>query len=97
MAKMDDEEGINRLEGSRNVLGGLEIRKKKSGNDATFKHPGRSLLGLDLLARSRASNEANSHKRELEEDSPGGLSESTRKHIAELVLLVILNRFPSSF
>uniref|UniRef100_A0A9J2QBA9 RNA helicase n=1 Tax=Ascaris lumbricoides TaxID=6252 RepID=A0A9J2QBA9_ASCLU len=84
--KKDDEEGINRLEGSRNVLGGLEIRKKKSDNDTTFKHSGRSLLGLDLLARSRASNEANSRKRKIEEDSPGGLSESTRKHIADFVM-----------
>uniref|UniRef100_A0A915C1J7 RNA helicase n=1 Tax=Parascaris univalens TaxID=6257 RepID=A0A915C1J7_PARUN len=86
MGKKDDEEGINRLEGSRNVAGGLEIRKKKSDSDTTFKHPGRSLLGLDLLARTRAGNEANSHKRKLEEDSPGGLSESTRKHIADFVM-----------
>ncbi|VDK27360.1 unnamed protein product [Anisakis simplex] len=88
MMEEAEEDGLNRLEGSKDVVGGLEIRKKSDDKDSCFKHPGKSLLGLDMLARSRSKNDANIRKRRIEEDSPGGLSESTRKHIAEFVFLV---------
>ncbi|VDN42317.1 unnamed protein product [Gongylonema pulchrum] len=46
---MADEDGLNRLEGTSGGRGGLIIRKKKSDDDdKRFKHPGKSLLGLDV-------------------------------------------------
>ncbi|VDM39928.1 unnamed protein product [Toxocara canis] len=82
----EDEDGLNRLEGSQNVVGGLEIRKKKSNEDAIFKQPTKPGLGLEMLAQMRARNEANARKRKLEEETPSGLSERTRRHIADYVL-----------
>lgn len=79
-----EEDGLNRLEGISDMPGGLIIRKKKSDADEKlFKNPGRSLLGLDMLAQSRARVEANLRKRRAVDESPGGLTESTRKHIAK--------------
>lgn len=79
---MASDDGLNRLEGTSSTKGGLFIRKKKDGNDEQFKHPGKSLLGLDVLARSRARIETNSRKRRVEDGSPGGLSESIHKQIS---------------
>lgn len=76
----DGEEVIDRLEGCVSTVGGLEIRKKPNDDDKLFKHPGRSLLGLDRLAHLK--RESYVRKRALEEESPGGLSESTRRNIA---------------
>lgn len=73
---MASDDGLNRLEGTSNTKGGLFIRKKKDSNDELFKQPGKSLFGLDVLAKSRA------RKRYVEEDSPGGLSESIHKQIS---------------
>lgn len=79
---MASDDNLNRLEGTSNTKGGLFIRKKKDSNDQLFKHPEKSLLGLDMLAKSRARVEANSRKRRAEDGSPGGLSESIHKQIA---------------
>lgn len=79
---MASDDGLNRLEGTSNMKGGLFIRKKTNSSDELFKHPGKSLLGLDVLAKSRARLEANSRKRRTEDGSPGGLSESIHKQIA---------------
>lgn len=81
----EEEDGLNRLEGISETTGGLMIRKKKDDNKDAFKHPGHSLLGLDKLVRSRAKKEENIRKRK-DDESPGGLSESTRRHIADYVM-----------
>lgn len=47
----DDDDGIHRLEGSKNEVGGLIIKKKPvAGANFEFKLPTTSLLGLDKLA-----------------------------------------------
>uniref|UniRef100_A0A0R3RPC4 RNA helicase n=1 Tax=Elaeophora elaphi TaxID=1147741 RepID=A0A0R3RPC4_9BILA len=83
---MASDDGLNHLEGISNAKGGLFIRKKKGSNDELFKHPGKSLFGLDVLAKSRARVEANSRKRRVEDGSPGGLSDSIHKQIAVYVV-----------
>lgn len=80
---MASDDGLNRLEGTPNNKGGLFIRKKTNTNDELFKHPGKSLLGLDVLAKSRNRVESNSRKRRVEDNSPDGLSESIHKQIAK--------------
>ncbi|MCP9259318.1 Pre-mRNA-splicing factor ATP-dependent RNA helicase PRP16 [Dirofilaria immitis] len=69
--------GLNRLEGTSNIKG--------ESNDELFKRPEKSILGLDVLAKSRSRIETNSRKRRAENESPGHLSESMHKRIANYV------------
>uniref|UniRef100_A0A0N5A8Z8 RNA helicase n=1 Tax=Syphacia muris TaxID=451379 RepID=A0A0N5A8Z8_9BILA len=79
-----DTDSIDRLEGYESKVGGLEIRKKENkDDDKHFKHPGRSLFGLDRLAHSKKEIYM---RRYTVEDSPGGLTESTRRNIASYVI-----------
>lgn len=48
MSSKDDDDGVNRLAGSAPATGGLVIMKK--ADDAVFKVPRASQLGLDRLA-----------------------------------------------
>lgn len=99
----DNEDGLNRLEGSVKIAGGLEIRKKKSNDDAIFKHPGVSRFGLDV--RVRMHREDSAKKRRIERESPGGLSDSTRRHIERQKFFIhpflrnnlLYTKIPSSF
>ncbi|VDN52282.1 unnamed protein product [Dracunculus medinensis] len=74
----DNEDGLNRLEGSVKIAGGLEIRKKKSNDDAIFKHPGVSRFGLDV--RVRMHREDSAKKRRIERESPGECFYVVEKH-----------------
>ncbi|VDM95109.1 unnamed protein product [Thelazia callipaeda] len=80
-----NEDGVNRLEGSSNIKGGLVIRKKKSDSQEVFKHPGRSLLGLERLVKARTRTDAHYRRRQVKDESPDGLSRSVHEKITEYV------------
>ncbi|EPB66435.1 hypothetical protein ANCCEY_14477 [Ancylostoma ceylanicum] len=61
------EEAIDRLEGRIDTFGGLVIRKTKSDTEKKSHEEGRSVLGLDRLARVKKEE----HLRKRGDETPG--------------------------
>ncbi|KAK6058758.1 helicase protein [Cooperia oncophora] len=74
------EEAHDRLEGRADTFGGLEIRKKKSDDEKKPHVEGRSVLGLDRLAR--AKKDEHLRKRSDGGETPDvGVTDSVRRGI----------------
>lgn len=78
-----DTSNVHRLEGSKNEVGGLFIKKKKSSADSEiiFKMPQESLFNLDKLAakkREEQKSKESSHSERRYES--GGSSREFRRH-----------------
>ncbi|KIH55467.1 hypothetical protein ANCDUO_14375 [Ancylostoma duodenale] len=72
------DEAIDRLEGRIDTFGGLVIRKTKSDTEKKSNEEGRSVLGLDRLARVKKEE----HLRKRGDETPGaGVSDSVRRDI----------------
>ena len=60
---MSNFESVDRLEGSRNEVGGLIIKSKSKKDDLEFKRPTESLLGLKKLAEEKRKQNREEEKR----------------------------------
>jgi len=76
---MSDFSSVDRLEGSKEEVGGLIIKKKANSEDSKFKRPAESLLGLKKLAdeKRKQRKEEEEFKRSYEDKQ--GVDEDAKK------------------